>query len=213
MAEITKQQVEAAVGATDWDLGNKVLYDLCKKHKNHKVKSEIVAKVWLIGRSYAAAIERRKENDDNAFKGDDFYLEKVAPVIMNSEIDDWLQSVKDIKQITKDNLKDILRVHFQVTELFSDISGLNKRSLASKYLHFHYPRLFFIYDSRVVAAVSKLSKITERVGKSKYEEADNEYRKVCEKCIRIRDHVKKQYKVMLSPRQLDNLLLEIHANG
>jgi len=38
-------------------------------------------------------------------------------------------------------------------KLFSKISGLNKRSLASKYLHFHVPELFYISDSRAYDAM------------------------------------------------------------
>ena len=210
---ILKKQVDDAVRGNDWDLGNQVLYDLCEKYPHHKTKAEIVAKIWLIGRSYAAAIERRKEIDGNKFEGDDFYIEKVAPDILNSNIDQWLDSLGDFKHLTKDNLREILRVHLDITNLFQEISGLEKRSLTSKYLHFHYPRLFFIYDSRVISALSHLNQITGRVGKSSFEYADNEYRKVCEKCLMLRNHVEKKYGVFLSPRNLDNLLLEIETKS
>lgn len=210
--QITRDQIDAATAGNDWDLGNKVLYELCKKYPAHKTKSEIVAKIWLIGRSYAAAIERRKKNEDDAFEGDGFYLEKVAPAIMNSDIDVWISSLKGFKKITNKNLHHILSVHYQVTELFSDISGLNKRSLASKYLHFHCPRLFYIYDSRVLSALSHISNIVGRAGRSTCE-ADNEYRKVVEKCLRLREHVRENHNVILSPRELDNLLLAIEANA
>ncbi len=58
--QISKDDVEKALSNTAWDLGNQVLYDLCSKHPFHKTPQEIIAKVWLIGRSYAAALERRK---------------------------------------------------------------------------------------------------------------------------------------------------------
>ena len=48
----------------EWSLGNSVLYDLCKTYPTHKDKKSIVAKIWLIGRAYAAAIERRKKDDE-----------------------------------------------------------------------------------------------------------------------------------------------------
>jgi len=78
MVKITKEQVKTAVEGSDWDLGNKIRYDMCRKYPSHKKKSEILAKVWLIGRSYFAAIERRK-NIEKKFDGDTYYLEKVAP--------------------------------------------------------------------------------------------------------------------------------------
>jgi len=211
MVEISRQLLDSAIGCSDWDLGNQVLYDLCARYPRHIDKSEIIAKIWLIGRAYAAAIERRKNSGHGIFNGDDFYLEKVAPSVQNSEIDEWLSALVNISEVNENNLSQILRVHFQVTQLFNEISGLEKRSLASKYLHFHYPKLFFIYDSRAVSAVSHLSSITGRAGRSTLK-VDNEYRKFCEKCLRIRRHVNDLYKIQLLPRELDNLLLEIEAN-
>ena len=43
-----------------WEYGNSVLYRMCKEQPEHKDIDVIVGKIWLIGRSYAAAIERRK---------------------------------------------------------------------------------------------------------------------------------------------------------
>ena len=213
MVTISKEQVDAAVADNNWSLGNKILYDMCQQYPWHKANPEIVAKVWLIGRSYAAAIERRKKDTKGRkLVGDEFYFKKVAPEILKSNIDIWLRSLGGLDTVSVNSLSTILSVHLQVTELFLTISGLEKRSLASKYLHFHYPKLFFIYDIRAVTAVSHLSSITGRVGRSKYK-SDNEYRKFCEKCIKIRDHVEKLYGVSLTPRSLDNLLLVIEANA
>ncbi len=214
MVKLKKEQIISSVEGSDWDFGNKILYDMCHQYPRHNKNSEIIAKVWLIGRSYAAAIERRKNTGIYKFNGDDFYLEKVAPEIMKSNIDEWLGSLEHIETISETTLGLILSVHLKVTDLFSKISGLQKRSLASKYLHFHYPNLFFIYDSRVVKAVSHLSNITGRAGRSKFKsDSDNEYRKVCEKCIKIRNYVNEEYGIYLTTRNLDNLLLKIEANA
>lgn len=210
---LTKELINAAVKGNDWDLGNKVLYDLCKEHPRHKSKPEIVAKIWLIGRAYAAAIERTGKKSDDVPKGDDFYLEHVASAVKASNMDQWLERLKNCDKVTVDNLDVILGVHQKVTDLFHEISGRNKRSLASKYLHFHYPGLFFIYDDRVLKALSKLSHVTGRLKRTTYEDADNDYRKVCEKCLKVRDHIEKTHKIFLSPRHLDNLLLEIYATS
>jgi len=82
-----KEQVVSSVESSAWDLGNKILYDMRRQYPAHNNSSEIIAKVWLIGRSYAAAIERRKNTGSSQFNGDDFYIEKVAPEIKRSEID------------------------------------------------------------------------------------------------------------------------------
>jgi len=139
-----KEQVVSSVESSAWDLGNKILYDMCRQYPAHNNSSEIIAKVWLIGRSYAAAIERRKNTGSSQFNGDDFYFEKVAPEIKRSEIDAWLDALDAIDEVSESTLEVILSAHLNVTELFSSISGLEKRSLASKYLHFHCPDLFFI---------------------------------------------------------------------
>lgn len=60
MRQITKKDIASMRRRRVWDLGNRVLYDLCQSHPEHTRDDEIVAKIWLIGRSYAASIERRK---------------------------------------------------------------------------------------------------------------------------------------------------------
>ena len=199
--------VEQARNATPWDLGNQVLYDLCTKHPKHRSPAEVIAKVWLIGRSYAAAIERRRERSD---ENDDFYVEKVAPAIIGSNIDNWISDVSVHGRISIGSKTSALFAHHQVTKLFSDITGLEKRSLASKYLHFHQPELFFIYDTRAVEALRKLSSPVGRATK-KSEESDNEYRKLVEKCLRLQSFIQNEFNVSLTPREIDKLLLFVHA--
>jgi len=63
-----------------------VLYDLCKQHPLHTDADEIVGKVWLIGRSYAAAIERCKNAD--SFDGD-FYYDVAAHAIIEAGNSIW----------------------------------------------------------------------------------------------------------------------------
>ena len=107
----------------------------------------------------ADLIERRKEKLE--FIGDDFYIDIVASIILSSNIDKLLEPLKNIKKIDNESEAVILKTHKDITELFKKISGLHKRSLASKYFHFHFQNLFFIYDTRAVNAASKLSNITK----------------------------------------------------
>ena len=48
-----------------------ILYRMCQENPDHKKQDVIIGKILLIGRTYAAAIERRK--DTGNYKGDDFY--------------------------------------------------------------------------------------------------------------------------------------------
>ena len=41
-----------------WDFPNQMLYDLCSNYPSQEDAEQVVAKIWLIGRSYAASVER-----------------------------------------------------------------------------------------------------------------------------------------------------------
>lgn len=196
--------IEAMV-PSPWSVGNEVLYELCRSRPTHSDKKNVIAKIWLIGRSYAAAIERRKNKSD---ENDDFYENIVAPEITASSIDEWINKAKRCVKPCDDSLETLLRVHYDTTELFSKISDLKKRSLASKYLHFHVPHLFYIYDTRAVGALRLLSDVVCRAGKQAMP-ADNEYRKFAVKCMALHKFIKNEYDMDLSPRELDNLLMQV----
>ncbi len=204
--DITAALVESAAGPSPWDLGNDVLYGLCRAHPDHQSASAVVAKTWLIGRSYAAAIERRR---NKTVENDDFYITVVAPGISSSGIDQWLHEIKSIAEPTDDTSDQIVRVHGRVTALFEQLTGLEKRSLASKYLHFHLPHLFFIYDARAVKGLQRLRTVAGRASAVRVQEADGEYRKFFQKCLRLRRHVEREFGILLSPRAIDNLLLKV----
>ena len=200
--KITKALVTKAKNKQIWDLGNQTLYDLCEKHPAHTGDEVITAKIWLIGRAYAAAIERRKSK--NGFKGDAYYIKRVVPKIKKSDIDELLSSLDNIARVDLENIDKVLRVHYEVVRLFKNISGdkSRKRSLASKYLHFHKPQLFFIYDSKAKKALGKLKGITKKSSPSKLK-ADDEYSKFCEKCMKVRDHIiSSKHCKSLTPREL-----------
>lgn len=199
--------VTFARATSPWGMGNEVLYELCRKHPLHTDVPSVIAKVWLIGRAYAAAVERRRNKSD---QNDDFYVQKVGPLIIRSEIDSWIMTSRQWDGPSKESFATLIEVHNSTTQLFSDISGLEKRSLASKYLHFHVPNLFYIYDTRAVEALHFLTSIVGRAGRADIP-ADNEYRKFAEKCLALQQYIEAELSVQLTPREMDNLLLYVHA--
>jgi len=207
--KLTKDHViRAKERRSDWDFGNQVLYDMCRKHPRHDEKGVVLGKIWLIGRAYAATIERGRKGSH--LPNDKFYTDIVWPRInsKNSGIDEMFDDLR------KDSsTKNILKVHRKLAELFKEINGKMLISLASKYLHFHFPDLFFIYDTRAVKAVSMLSGIAGRAGRNQFPESDNEYRKFYEKCSNVRDAIENDFGERLSPRVLDNLLLMIEEES
>jgi len=189
-----------------WELGNDTLYELCRVYPGHKTSQEIVAKIWLIGRAYAAAIERRKNKKT---ENDNFYESVVVPKIINSQIDMYLYKLKNEKEISEEIIGVILMTHKYVTDLFTEISGIEKRSLASKYLHFHLPDLFYIYDSR---AVNSLRSILPRFRiDNTYKLSDREYGKFFLKLNYIDKTILRNEGVKLTPRELDNILLSYES--
>lgn len=203
---LTKEQIDRCIGSNPWDLGNQVLYDLCSNHFTHDKADKILAKTWLIGRAYAAAIERRRNKNDI---NDNFYTDTVVSTFKNSRLDTILENLKN-QQLSVDTLHHIIDAHFYLTKLLFEITELDKRSFSSKYLHFHLSNLFFIYDSRAVKAmrqyVTRLPKHLNALAER--ESVDKEYSSFVYKCFHLRQSIFDKYNVLLTPRQLDNLLIE-----
>lgn len=201
---ISRQLVERAQSSTPWDVGNGVLYDLCRRFPDHGDAGGVVAKVWLIGRAYSASIERgRGESEFGALNNETFYAEKVPEVLRKSNLDRKLGPLRKLKRLDSGNLAAILDVHRYLVDRLEELTAKRKRSLASKYLHFHLPNLFFIYDSRAAASLDSLEKSSVDVGT----DCDPQYAPFVTKAMRLRERVNDQHGVELSPRELDRLLL------
>jgi len=203
---VTNEDVELALSSSPWDLGNAVLYNLCKEHPIHESDEAIIAKIWLIGRTYAAAIERRR-NAQEQMTSDDFYITTVAKTIRESKIDKWLTDIPAIITNSWIQLESAIATHKKLMDLFAEISGLEKRALASKYLHFHRPDVFFIYDSRARQAINKVTPSIIQIPEIKCKVSDAEYLFLVRKCLWLEDDIAKRYGVVLTPRQIDKILL------
>lgn len=189
-----------------WDVGNRALYELCERHPFHQDAANVIAKVWLIGRSYAASIERRREHLD--VDNDDFYVKHVAPTICRSRIDDWLVS---LRVLPGPDAAAVIPVHRRITLLFESISGLEKRSLASKYLHFHCPHAAYIYDARAAVAIRRVSPPLRR--SLECAERDEEYARFYQRCETFRADLERVMERAMTPREVDSVLLAVAAGG
>ena len=189
------------LSSTRWELANNVLYELCDKYPDHKDADEIVAKLWLIGRSYAAAIERRKNAIEN---GGDFYYETVAPAIISkgAALDSKIRMLK-----SSERLEDLFDTHAFLIEIFRTVTDMDKRSLASKYLHFHCPNTAYIYDSIASTALRKLVKKPYKIELNNFDNYDYEYVDFCIRASELRQYIADEYGLHLTIRELDTLLL------
>lgn len=203
MRQPTVDDIQEAISNKLWDFGNQVLYKLCAENPDHKSDDVIVAKVWLIGRSYAAAIERRRKTD--GILGDRFYEKCVGPKIRSSEIDDWFGALRNASNV--DVLMG-LQIHKKVMGLFSEIANQEKPSLTSKYLHFHFPTRFYIYDSRAAKAIAALTKpIAPSPG------YDDLYARFFARCEALNKQMTPILGRGLSPREIDKVLLHTASSA
>ena len=191
-----------------WQFGNNILYKMCQSNFEHTKQEIIAGKLWIIGRSYAAALERRKKY--NNISSEDFFTNYVIPKMLTNAhtIDTFIDKAKKYNYTMKDNIDKILYIHKFLTDLFYELTGLNKRSLASKYLHFHCPDLFFIYDSR---AHSNLVQFVKKKKKYNIEQPEILYDTIYEdfyyRALKLLNYVQTQYNKEITPRDIDNILV------
>jgi hypothetical protein len=200
-----RKKIEVAINQKEGEFGNGILYKMCKENPKHDKPDVVSGKVWLIGRAYSTAIERvRSKKNIN----DDFYKEKVGPKLTDIELDKRLGRLQSIKKMTKDNTTDILSLHKYLQDRIQEITGMGKRSLCSKYLHFHLPRLFFIYDSR---AAKTLQKIYPNRLKGfdiiVNDDVDKAYAIFFCKALTLKNEVEEKLGLELTPRQIDTFLV------
>ncbi|MCR4814840.1 MAG: hypothetical protein K5879_08465 [Lachnospiraceae bacterium] len=92
-------------------------------------------------------------------------------------------------------------------DTFVELTGLEKRSLASKYLHFHCPDKFFIYDSRAKTAIGKIVKRPDREIRSGLEDYDAEYGDFVCRMLELQEYLDEKMGIYENPRSIDSFLL------
>lgn len=205
-----REKIKNAISQKDGEFGNGILYKMCKENPKHDKPDVVSGKVWLIGRAYAADIARGKDGTIN----DDFYKDEVGEGLSKVGLDQKILPLKKYHAIQRENIKEILEVHKFLLDKIAKLPSVengtspNKRSFCSKYLHFHLPKLFFIYDSRVVGALQKLYrgrlKDFDNVLDS---DIDRTYAIFFCKALTLKIEIKERLKLEITPRQIDNFLI------
>jgi hypothetical protein len=112
-------------------------------------------------------------------------------------------------RLSEDNIIEIIETHsYLVSELFP-LKEDNKRSFASKYLHFHFPEQFPILDNRARCALSKYSiqigrEWRVRLGRL---DLDREYAHFAYRIMRLQQAIHMRRGMRLTLREMDKLLL------
>lgn len=190
-----------------WKYGNDVLYRMCAEEPFHQDADVVVGKIWLIGRSYAAAIERRKNKTELS---DNFYYSEVAPKMLSigNELDKRLSDINKVRHLSEETIDIVLNTHKFLMDAFYDLTQLEKRSLASKYLHFHCPSMFWIYDSRANNAIRKHVALDKKRAYKHYScGCDREYADFSIRMIELQEFCFRTIGTIPSPREIDDFLL------
>lgn len=202
--ELTRKDVLGAMGPTVWDFANDWLYKLCQQYPGHDDESHCIAKVWLIGRSYSAAIERK-----SAPAGSDKLYKDIAPRMRRSKLDELIAALPNGRNSYLTRFSRGVEVHADLMKIWSSAGANGKRSLASKYLHFHRPEVFPILDSFALGAIRKVSPDARRIGQLEVAACDETYKTFCTRYAWLLNHIEERFQLRPSLRQVDQLLLAI----
>ena len=130
----------------EYRLGMHTLYSMCWDVPDHEDVKQTISKLWLIGRSHAAALERRRESKrfPEPYEPTAERLSKDA--VFKKLLRDARQPRTKPEKYDERHLAAIHAVVSRLAMVFEETTGLSKVSLASKYAHFHAPDVP-IYDS------------------------------------------------------------------
>jgi len=130
-----------------WGILDEELYGLCDRHPGHSDLAAVLAKVAIIGRTYATRIEATMAGGRSESPGAVVY--QVAEILRKNgeELDSMLASLPSGPSLDASSLESIVRAHGIITMwLAQQPSGNAPKSFVSKYMHFHRPCVP-IYDS------------------------------------------------------------------
>lgn len=129
----------------DYELGRETLYEMCDRFPGQEDVRHTISKLWLIGRSHAAALERRRAPKPT----DQPYRETATAIAKDEVFRTMVTSLRDVDEAaayTTAVLHDIHEAADHLARLFQKTTRTFKISLATKYLHFHAPSVP-IFDS------------------------------------------------------------------
>lgn len=210
MVNLQKTDIDKVLTDNTWSFSNDILYDMCRNNPLHNEPNKVAGKFLIIGRTYAAAVERRKAY--RQYNSEEFYVDLLVPAISkhSDDIDKQISQLQEYNYLNEENLAEALILHRKLVKILHSISAQDKRSLVSKYLHFHVPNMFYIYDSRASDSIRKYGFNNNVLRKQlSILPVDNCYMSFVVRMLQMQNYIEKKYSTRLNPRQLDRLLLKI----
>ena len=134
-----------------------------------------------------------------------FYSKVVVQAVLGSSLDEHLAGIGVAQQCeSPEDARVLLATHASLMDTFRKASGRSNRSLASKYLHFHRPLFFPMFDSRADRGIRQV--VSGRVAGS-FPNGGREYRSFLARFMLLRQWIASEYGLDLTPRQVDRILL------
>lgn len=189
---LTREFITDALCKPILDPKVRALYDLCFLHRHHLRDDIVVDKLRLITRLYS---------DSPAWPGKAFSAEAAAHNLTRSSVDHWFGALSTAEALDSSLL---LELHKRLMDVFGDLNEEEARSLASKYLHFHFPELFHVYDSRIASALFLL--MAGDCGFLALTDFDPVYGRFHACCRKLTERIAPLVGRNLSPRELDTVL-------
>jgi hypothetical protein len=197
-----------------WAISDGLLYGLCRKYPGHRDAKGVTAKMLMIGRIYAATAERgRSRGSAASSSGDEFYTRDIPQKLKDSRLDSRMNSIRSLRRVTADNVAAIIEVHSTLMNELEDLTGIGKRSLSSKYLHFHLPNLFFIFDERAQRMLRQVGHTSHVRGQARALGGDATYVRFVLSALALREQLEERFSVRLTPRHLDRILLLLDSSA
>lgn len=188
---LTREFITGALADSVLEPRVRALYELCFMHRHH-FRDDIVAdKLRMLVRLCA----------ERGLRMRDFSPEYVAHRLGRAAVDRWFGGLATAEKL---DIALLLEVHKHMMRVFDDLDEAEARSLASKYLHFHFPELFFVFDSRVEAAAMALGE--GECGYLAIHEHDPVYGRFYACARKLVDKMTPQVGRRLGPRELDRVL-------
>lgn len=188
---LTREFITDALAESILDPRTRALYELCFMHRHHFSDDIVADKLRMLVRLCA----------DRGILVRDFSPEYIAHRLGRAHVDRWFGGLATAEKL---DVALLLEVHRHMLRLFEELGEIEARSLASKYLHFHFPELFYVYDSRVAAAAVILGE--GECGFLALAEHDPAYGRFYACARKLTDKMTPLVGRRLSPRELDRVL-------
>lgn len=190
-SEITREFVADTLAQSILDPRTRALYELCFLHRHHFQDDIVADKLRMIVRLCA----------EQGLAVSGFSPELSAHRLGHSGVDRWFAGLATAEQLDPAL---VFEIHNRVMAVFTDLPVEQARSLAAKYLHFHFQELFYLYDSRVEAAAFDLGE--GDCGYLSRVEHDPTYGRFFACCRKLSDQLVDLAGRRLNPRELDRVL-------